>query len=59
MKKRTLKLDLSKETLLALDPEDSFDIVGGVTLRASRCATCSSNVVCCATGGEANSCPCS
>ncbi len=58
MKKRTLKLGLSRETLRAMDPSEAVD-VAGASHPASRCATCGSKVMCCVTvGGVATSCPC-
>ncbi len=59
MKKRNLKLSLSRETLRQID---SREAVGGAVpnTQAYTCAfTCTkSRIVCCATGGAANSCPC-
>ncbi len=58
MKKRNLKLSLSRETLRSLAEEESLEAAGGT--RRTCVFTCTgSAVACCATGGEANSCPCS
>lgn len=58
MKKRNLKLNLSRETLRSLAEEQALEVAGGT--RRSCAFTCTgSAVACCITGGEANSCPCS
>ena len=58
MKKRILKLSLSRETLRQIDSRGAYG--GDTNSRAPTCAfSCTkSKVVCCATGGAANSCPC-
>ncbi len=58
MRKRALKLNLSKETLRSLADEESVE-VGGATRRTCVFTCTGSAVACCVTGGELYSCPCS
>lgn len=56
MRKRNLKLALSRETLRLIDSQEA---VAGDINTATCAFTCGkSRIVCCATGGAANSCPC-
>lgn len=56
MNKRNRKLGLSKETLRAISHEESTAIAGASN-PASRCLTCGSKIVCCATGAATVCCP--
>jgi hypothetical protein len=56
MKKRNLKLALSRETLRQIDSREA--VAGDINTATCNFTCTKSRIVCCATGGAANSCPC-
>lgn len=56
MHKRIMKLVLSRETLRQIDTREA--VAGDINTATCNFTCTKSRVVCCATGGAANSCPC-